>query len=1040
MQLLDSSNNVVGTATTAGDGNYTFNNLAPGTYTVKVSGLPAGVSETYDLDGVATANQATFSLAAGQNRTDVDFGYRYNGSVGDRVWLDANGNGIQDAGETGLNGVTVQLLDSSNNVVGTATTAGDGNYTFNNLAPGTYTVKVSGLPAGVSETYDLDGVASANQATFSLAAGQNRTDVDFGYRYNGSVGDRVWLDANGNGIQDAGETGINGVTVQLLDSSNNVVGTATTAGDGNYTFNNLAPGTYTVRVSGLPAGVSETYDLDGVASANQATFPLAAGQNRTDVDFGYRYNGSVGDRVWLDSNGNGIQDAGETGLNGVTVQLLDSSNNVVGTATTAGDGNYTFNNLAPGTYTVRVSGLPAGVSETYDLDGVASANQATFSLAAGQNRTDVDFGYRPNGSVGDRVWFDGNGDGVQDAGEPGINGVTVQLLDAGNNVIGTTTTSGDGNYTFGGLAGGIYSVKIVASSLPPGVVETYDLDGVATANQATFTLAVGQNRTDVDFGYRTPPVTGEDCATAAPGDPAYDQFPSGHAFYMPGIGTDFIFTPAPGTFIAMSDGTATLQGTLRSVSNPNNAFIVAVQFSGYSATPPAGSPKLELLPNAYVQNGGPIDPSTWYYYTGFTGTLTGIGNYAGAVIDITRFMQAPQVGVGANGKNTHFGASGWFDLNVVSQPTTGPTLTPTDHGDIDIDLGDCPPATSSVGDRVWNDANGNGIQDAGETGINGATVRLLDAYGLLVATTTTSGDGNYTFNGLIAGTYTVQVDPATLPAGLAPSYDLDGTGTPNSATFALGANTNRTDVDFGYKGTASIGDRLWLDTNANGVQDAGEAGINGATVQLLDGANNVIATATTSGDGNYTFGNLSAGTYSVKVIAGSLPAGVSPSYDLDGIATPNIATLTVTAGQNRTDVDFGYKNNGSVGDRVWLDGNGNGIQDAGEAGINGVTVQLLDAQRQRRGGHRRPPPATATTRSATWPPAPTRVKVVRRARCPAGRRGDLRPRRHRDGQHGHLHARRRRQPHRRRLRLPQHRLGRRPGLARHQRQRRAGRG
>ncbi len=943
VQLLDSSNNVVGTATTAGDGNYTFNNLAPGTYTVKVSGLPAGVSETYDLDGVATANQATFSLAAGQNRTDVDFGYRYNGSVGDRVWLDANGNGIQDAGETGLNGVTVQLLDSSNNVVGTATTAGDGNYTFNNLAPGTYTVKVSGLPAGVSETYDLDGVASANQATFSLAAGQNRTDVDFGYRYNGSVGDRVWLDANGNGIQDAGETGINGVTVQLLDSSNNVVGTATTAGDGNYTFNNLAPGTYTVRVSGLPAGVSETYDLDGVASANQATFPLAAGQNRTDVDFGYRYNGSVGDRVWLDSNGNGIQDAGETGLNGVTVQLLDSSNNVVGTATTAGDGNYTFNNLAPGTYTVRVSGLPAGVSETYDLDGVASANQATFSLAAGQNRTDVDFGYRPNGSVGDRVWFDGNGDGVQDAGEPGINGVTVQLLDAGNNVIGTTTTSGDGNYTFGGLAGGIYSVKIVASSLPPGVVETYDLDGVATANQATFTLAVGQNRTDVDFGYRTPPVTGEDCATAAPGDPAYDQFPSGHAFYMPGIGTDFIFTPAPGTFIAMSDGTATLQGTLRSVSNPNNAFIVAVQFSGYSATPPAGSPKLELLPNAYVQNGGPIDPSTWYYYTGFTGTLTGIGNYAGAVIDITRFMQAPQVGVGANGKNTHFGASGWFDLNVVSQPTTGPTLTPTDHGDIDIDLGDCPPATSSVGDRVWNDANGNGIQDAGETGINGATVRLLDAYGLLVATTTTSGDGNYTFNGLIAGTYTVQVDPATLPAGLAPSYDLDGTGTPNSATFALGANTNRTDVDFGYKGTASIGDRLWLDTNANGVQDAGEAGINGATVQLLDGASNVIATATTSGDGNYTFGNLSAGTYSVKVIAGSLPAGVSPSYDLDGIATPNIATLTVTAGQNRTDVDFGYKNNGSVGDRVWLDGNGNGIQDAGEAGINGVTVQLLDA-------------------------------------------------------------------------------------------------
>src|SRR4029077_19384898 len=183
--------------------------------------------------------------------------------------------------------------------------------------------------------------------------------------------------------------------------------------------------------------------LDGVATANQATFSLAAGQNRTDVDFGYRYNGSVGDRVWLDGNGNGGQDAGEAGINGVVLQLIDSSNNVIGTTITNGDGNYTFDSLAAGTYTVKIdpASLPPGVAETYDLDGVASANQATFSLAAGQNRTDVDFGYRLNGSVGDRVWNDGNGDGVQDPGEPGINGVTVQLLDAGNNVIATTTTS-----------------------------------------------------------------------------------------------------------------------------------------------------------------------------------------------------------------------------------------------------------------------------------------------------------------------------------------------------------------------------------------------------------------------------------------------------------------------------------------------------------------------------------------------------------------------------------------------------------------------
>ena len=127
---------------------------------------------------------AAFSLNPGDSRTDVDFGYRGTASVGDRVWLDANGDGAQDAGETGINGVTVQLLDAANNVVATATTSGDGNYTFTNLTAGNYSVRVS-PPAGVAPTYDLDGVATPNVATFSLAAGQNRTDVDFGYRYNG---------------------------------------------------------------------------------------------------------------------------------------------------------------------------------------------------------------------------------------------------------------------------------------------------------------------------------------------------------------------------------------------------------------------------------------------------------------------------------------------------------------------------------------------------------------------------------------------------------------------------------------------------------------------------------------------------------------------------------------------------------------------------------------------------------------------------------------------------------------------------------------
>jgi len=930
VELLDNANYVVATTTTAGDGNYTFANLNAGSYKARVTPA-AGTAPTYDLDGIATANIASFTLAAGQNRTDVDFGYRGTASVGDRVWNDANGNGTQDAGEAGINGLTVELLDNANNVVATTTTAGDGNYTFANLNAGSYSVRVT-PPAGTAPTYDLDGIGTANVASFSLTAGQTRTDVDFGYRGTASVGDRVWYDADGDGAQDVGEAGINGLTVELLDAANNAVASTITAGDGNYTFANLNAGNYSVRVT-PPAGMAPTYDLDGVATPNTASFSLAAGQNRTDVDFGYRGNGAVGDRIWNDADGDGTQDPGELGINGVTVELLDAANNVIATTVTAGDGIYGFGNLLGGNYSVRVvaATLPAGYVQTYDLDGLATPHRASFSLAAGASRNDVDFGYRATASIGDRVWTDHDGDGVQEAGEAGINGVTVELLDSTNTVIATTVTSGDGNYTFSGLLPGSYSVRVVAATLPDQFVQTYDLDGVATANRASVTLGT-TNRTDVDFGYRPE----GDCVVKADLDPALGAGLGGHDFYLPGIGTDFIFTPAPGGFTANPNGTATLTGTIRSVSNPANAFTVNVQFNGFTTTAPAGSPKKEFAPSAYIENGGPIDPAGWWYYTGFTGTLTGIGNYAGAVIDIVPMGPAFQVGYGANNKNGNYGFSGWFNWTVTQQPASG-SLQATGGGDINSDLVDCPPATASVGDRVWNDADADGVQDAGEAGINGATVELLDTYGNVIATTTTSGDGNYGFANLLAGNYSVRV---TAPAGTAPTYDLDGVGTANTASFTLTTGQTRTDVDFGYRGTASVGDRVWNDADGDGVQDAGEGGINGLTVELLDGANNVIATTMTAGDGNYTFNNLDAGNYKVRVTPA---AGTAPTYDLDGVATANIASITLTAGQTRTDVDFGYRGTASVGDRVWYDADGDGVQDAGEAGINGLTVQLLDA-------------------------------------------------------------------------------------------------
>jgi hypothetical protein len=87
---------------------------------------------------------------------------------------------------------------------------------------------------------------------------------------------------------------------------------------------------------------------------------------------------------------------------------------------------------------------------------------------------------------------------------------------------------------------------------------------------------------------------------------------------------------------------------------------------------------------------------------------------------------------------------------------------------------------------------------------------------------------------------------------------------------------------------ATLGDRVWLDTNANGVQDAGELGLAGVTVQLKDGTGTVVQTMTTDANGNYGF-TVAPGTYSVAVVA---PAGYIVSGQNQGGTPRPTATST----------------------------------------------------------------------------------------------------------------------------------------------------
>ena len=161
-----------------------------------------------------------------------------------------------------------------------------------------------------------------------------------------------------------------------------------------------------------------------------------------------------------------------------------------------------------------------------------------------------------------------------------------------------------------------------------------------------------------------------------------------HALWLPGIGTDFEFIPDVGLFTEFPDGTATITGTVSRRSDTNQAFDVSMTLSGRTTNTPSGSPKKQLCDMAYVEKGGPIDPSTWRYYPNFSGVLTGVGSYSGAIMNISGVGGAFQVGAGASGKNFDFGASAWFTWVVIQPPTSG-RLQRTGQGDVNIDIFDC---------------------------------------------------------------------------------------------------------------------------------------------------------------------------------------------------------------------------------------------------------------------------------------------------------------------------------------------------------------
>ncbi len=1021
---FNDANEVIQSTTTDANGNYSFKGLAPGLeYQVQfrtptgydgTSPRQAGGTDLTDSDGLVSD---AIVLEAGEYNASIDSGFYRYASLGDRVWVDADGNGQQDSGEGGRAGVTVNLLNSAGNIIDTLSTDAGGFYQFINLIPGTYSVEFV-APAGLSFTLSDTGSdvtdSDADQGTgrtgqYTLSSGEVIDTVDAGLVSQapdlGTISGQVQEDLDNN---DTGDTPIGGVTVVLKDPAGVIVDQTTTAPDGTYSFTNVPEGTYTVTESNLP-GFTDVSDTDG-GDPNVITVVLPAGGfsgGNDFVDERPALPASLGNRVWIDGNGNGQQDFLEGGLSGVTVNLLDSVGSVVGTQTTAAGGIYLFTNLSPGTYSVEFV-KPAGYDFTLADTGAdtndSDANQTTgltgpYTLAPGETNLTVDAGVVlksiANATLGDRVFLDVNGNGVQDAGEAGIAGVTVTLHDAAGNSLRSTITDANGDYSFQ-VDPGTYAIKVdvpdgfAVTGRDQGGDDTTDSDIGTDGKSGLYTIGAGETNTTIDGGLYQYAVLGDKVFKDDNGNGVQDDGEQGV-----GNVTVQLLDPAGqvlGTTTTDADG-------LYEFTNlaPGDYFVEFVRPDGTTFT---------------TQNAGNDDTAdSDVDASGRTGRLILVSGEVDRTVDAGLVEPAPQPGSlsgtvleDLNNDDTGDVPIGGVtvvlkDANgqTVGQTTTAPdgtySFTNLPAGDYvvlqtnlpgyndvgDVDGGDpntifatVPPGGQStgndfvddrpvsLGDRVWLDANGNGQQDNGEANVPGVTVNLLNDQGFVVATQTTNGTGNYLFTNLDAGTYSVQfVKPSGLEFTTADQGDNNtdsdaDRGDGMTGPYTLISGETNLSVDAGLVqpiAKASLGDRVFLDMNGNGVQDAGEAGISGVTVTLHDAAGNSLGSTTTDGNGNYAF-QVDPGTYAIKVnapdgyVITGQDQGVDDATDSDIGPDGKTDLYTVAAGENNPTIDGGLYQYAALGDKVFKDTNGNGVQDTGEAGVGNVTVKLLDAADQ----------------------------------------------------------------------------------------------
>ncbi|MCX6855869.1 MAG: putative Ig domain-containing protein, partial [Verrucomicrobia bacterium] len=1027
---------------------------------------------------------------------------------------------------------------------------GTGPYTWSVVAgvpPSGITLSSTGLLSGTSIAFGM--------ATFSVRATDAygcQSTISTSLTVKGlAIGDLVWDDDNFNGIHDPGEAGVKDVTVQLWDpgADNAIGGTGpdadvqvgadkTTSAFGTFAFQNLLPGYYYLRVfpptnlplpGGFPVDADNGIDNDN-NSAQQPdgsgaiiygpVVELSTGSETIDedgdhdtdftVDFGLYRGLTIGNPgspnyVWQDTNDNGTKNAGEPGIDGVTVQLwFAGSDQRIGgnddalrqTVTTSGGGKYSFANLTPGTYYLRIPTTPAaqplsssttalldnGVNDDDNGHQVAAGSvySPLITLTSGQeasgggyNEDTIDFGLIP---VTPTVYLSA----TQDDSIQTYNAASGQYTGALRHPFGASHNQGDGNpfdVPYGmelGPDGNWYVAHFGDSNLyrlSPSGVQTASV--LNTSNAVLSQIQVFAIGPDGNF-YVVDHNGGRIVRFAGPlsSTPGMPMGTSPFTFLSQAGIQDIAFGPDGNLYLVVQTGSTR---EIRRYNASTGAQMNVIATDSQIVSMVAGGQPVSLV------SGIDIHGSTLYGVNRSDGeifriSLTNpaapgapqivatISSAGKGEVDTRDLEYNPKddqlyvtgynwgkpviAGTYSSGAILRVSLTGTVDIFEAPIPTPPGPNNEIWAGPRDIALGkpfSNVAETVAVGSLVWNDTNANGIHDAGENGIPNVRVEIwrdLDGLGSngaesRVGWTFTNSRGMYYFSGEDPGVYQLKVSSHNFtdgqplagsgfssPVTITTDNQIDGddngiqvggnrteavspliTLTPGSEplgngasgvevgvggeldNFITDANGDMT-VDFGFvePGIMALGNLVFNDANGNRRFDNGE-GLDGVAVQLYywgqtPGASQPLATTVTANGGRYLFSNLWQGQYFVHLPAAQFQStgylrGLFSLQDVqagdDDVGEDSIDTLTPftsglstgriimtvdsaptnSSGETGVDatsddsddantdltVDFGLFRPVAIGNLVFFDGNANGRADSGE-GIDGVSIQL----------------------------------------------------------------------------------------------------